>query len=515
MKMEILYQGREQYEIKIVAKNKNLFNEEWILGKLQEGEQGELLKDDISSSTDFIKVIPGQSYKFNKRVHVLLYDKNKEYLGSRNGYLGIIAKNTSFNVKNAEYIRLYRYTEGRENAILSFDKGDLKDLEYIKMQEEVYSIIIPTQLKKVGDISDRLYWDNNKGRYIIEKNIDKMIIPSYKTWNYREQESSDIVRFFISSNFLNVPIKSGSPVICNTLENISYEKLELFNDRGIGVKKNDVHIDIGINLYKNELEDEGSVGLSMWIENNPTEFLYQRDNPYILTTSIREKLLIPTYNEKTHIYVETENGVNPILKVTVDRINRIAQDAVTEIEEEPVILKLSLARNIVNQMEESELKEELQQRLNNITNLDDLQLERKTSTSNVDIYIKSDNMLSMTLSTNSVTFEDYSGVDNLEIINAINISINSSLPYQLNSYLVSEIENADGTKIIDKDRLNIKDRSEVNYNNFTAINSKLVLKDNCNAGNNLLHNIDLMLQGGNAYEADVYKTVVKFEAEQK
>ena len=77
------------------------------------------------------------------------------------------------------------------------------------------------------------------------------------------------------------------------------------------------------------------------------------------------------------------------------------------------------------------------------------------------------------------------------------------------------MQNSDGVKIIDKDRLNIKDSSDIDYKEFITINDKLVLKDNCNAGNDLSHYIDLKLNGGEAYTADIYKTIIKFEAEQK
>lgn len=75
--------------------------------------------------------------------------------------------------------------------------------------------------------------------------------------------------------------------------------------------------------------------------------------------------------------------------------------------------------------------------------------------------------------------------------------------------------NADKTKKIDINRLNIRDNENADYKEFSNINEKLVLKDNCVAGNNLTHNIDLKLKGDFAYEADIYKTVIKFEAEQK
>ena len=103
----------------------------------------------------------------------------------------------------------------------------------------------------------------------------------------------------------------------------------------------------------------------------------------------------------------------------------------------------------------------------------------------------------------------------MELNNAVNISINSSLPYQLNSYLLSEIENSDKSNRIEKDLLNIKVSSNSDYKTFNDINEKLILENDCEAGNNKSHSIDLKLKGSQAHKADIYKTVIKFEAEQK
>ena len=176
---------------------------------------------------------------------------------------------------------------------------------------------------------------------------------------------------------------------------------------------------------------------------------------------------------------------------------------------------ISNARDAVNNLPESSKKDELQDRLNTITNISDITFDKKSATSNIDVYIKSENMLLMSLSTNNITFNDYSGVDDMELNNAINISINSSLPYQLNSYLLSEIENSGKSNRIEKDLLNIKSNIDNNYKTFNDINEKLVLEDDCDAGNNKSHSIDLKLKGSQAHEADIYKTVIKFEAEQK
>ena len=208
--------------------------------------------------------------------------------------------------------------------------------------------------------------------------------------------------------------------------------------------------------------------------------------------------------------VGTVLGFSPIhsLAVTSD-----IETEVTNAEVSKNVSDIESARTLVNKMEESEKKKELQDRLNAI--VPNLTLNRKNTTANVDVYIKSENMLLMSLSTNSITFEDYSGVNEIEKLNALTLSINSSLAYDLNAYLVGNIQNADGGKQIDIDRLNIKDNTDVNYKEFARVNQKLTLKSNCNAGNNLTHNIDLKLKGGNAYPADIYKTVIKFEAQQK
>lgn len=139
----------------------------------------------------------------------------------------------------------------------------------------------------------------------------------------------------------------------------------------------------------------------------------------------------------------------------------------------------------------------------------------ENTTANLDVYIKSENMLSLSLDTNNIIFEDFSGIEDVIKENAINLRINSSLPYELNAYLSTEIQNTDNSNIMDKNIFNIKENSESAYQTFENIRDKVVLKDNCNSGNNLIHGIDIKLKGGIAHEKDVYKTTIKFEAKQK
>ena len=181
----------------------------------------------------------------------------------------------------------------------------------------------------------------------------------------------------------------------------------------------------------------------------------------------------------------------------------------------PTSDNIRIAREAINNLPESFVKDELQERLNNIFNMSDIVFEKYTATSNLDIYIKCENILQMSLDTNQISFDDFSGIEDMEKLNAVNITINSSLPYQINAYLPAEIQNSDKSVAMDKSILNIKESSSSDYQTFANTIDKIVLKDNCSAGNYLTHGVDLKLSGGIAHEKDVYKATIKLEAEQK
>ena len=190
-----------------------------------------------------------------------------------------------------------------------------------------------------------------------------------------------------------------------------------------------------------------------------------------------------------------------------------AQKAVEQAESSLDSIDISNARYLVNNLPESLIKDELQDRLTNLFP-SNLVLEEKKITFNTDIYIKPENSLSMTLSTNSIVFEDFNGVEDMEKINAVKISVSSSLPYSLNAYLATEIQNSDKSSSIDKSILNIRESSETDYKTFTNNDGKVILKENCIAGNESIYNIDLMLKANVIHEKDIYKTAIKFEVEQ-
>ena len=178
---------------------------------------------------------------------------------------------------------------------------------------------------------------------------------------------------------------------------------------------------------------------------------------------------------------------------------------------------LAIARELVNKIEDSNPKKlEFQNILNSIEI--DMAFEPKSATANVDIYIKSENMLKLSLDTNSITFEDFSGVTDMVKPNALELTVSSSLPYQVDAYLATEIQNADKNKNMNKEILKIKANveNEDKYASFTDVNTTpITLLDDQQANNDVKHGIDFKLVGGDAFEKDVYKATIKFEVKQK
>jgi hypothetical protein len=128
------------------------------------------------------------------------------------------------------------------------------------------------------------------------------------------------------------------------------------------------------------------------------------------------------------------------------------------------------------------------------------------------MYVKFKNTLSLSLSTSSITFDDFSGVEDLIMDNALSLTVSSSLDYNISSSLVGNIVSSKGN-VMDKAIFNLKANSDTNYKNYSSSNA-LNLFTNQTAGNNKTHKIDMMLKGNVAHTADVYKAVLKVEVEQ-
>lgn len=358
-------------------------------------------------------------------------------------------------------------------------------------------------------IKDRIIKKN--GQWVVERNVGEIVLDGSRSWRFSplvDEVSGKTKRFILPmAEFPNInadtfAVDKLANMISDKYITKSVEEL-VYNDTvGIGFTNTFLSIrdeDMSIEEFKEKLK-----------ANNITVL-------YPLKNKVYEPLdvdsILNLYKETT--YISNDSIVPSNMKVVVDRILNRVIEFTEKARINPTVYNISLARMWVNLMDESILKDKYQNTLDNIAGIYDLTVDKKVVTSNLDLYIKPQNTLIMSLNTNSITFDDFSGVEDVEIVNAIDITVSSSLPYQLNAYLPVEIQSADKSNIMDKRILNIKENSESIYKTFINTSDKIILKDDCNSGNNLIHGIDIKLKGSIIHKKDVYKTTIKFEAEQK
>ena len=185
-------QGREQYKIDIISSNDNLISNEirWVWGDLSWGN-GQSYPTETAGgrfhSLDFIPVKPNTEYTTNflmkgfttesqKLCLVAFYREDGSYIS------GLEPHNNYGNGNPFVFTTPSDCTKIRLRGNLESDKDISKTImlsygntsmpnTFIEHQEVKTTILLPAQLQKVGDIADKLYWDNEKRRYVIEKNI--------------------------------------------------------------------------------------------------------------------------------------------------------------------------------------------------------------------------------------------------------------------------------------------------------------------------------------------------------
>ena len=499
-------QGEELYEINILSKGKNLCDNIFKFGEIDDATGNDISHAYTGNtiSQNYIPVVPASTVfvkvydNTSTYARMFEYDSNfkviKSYSISSTGQARITLDS------NTRYVK-FKY-QGQQANIKVILEESMSLSQYEPYQETKLTILSPVPLEKVGDIADKIICKN--GIWGVEKNVTTRRFDGSENF-YRVDlflELQNTLLFHIDVDTIN-----ETKAICDSFiwehSTNDYEHIWVGNNN------------FGVHILKSKLSTQDVNGFKAWLQINPILVKYQTTKPQFIPLPNSQQIKINTFLNKTHIFSETKNIVNPTLKITVDRINRISREAVEKAENEPIIDNISIARMWVNQMDECILKDQLNERINQIYGIADLELEKKDITNNIDIYIKPQNILSMSLSTNSISFEDFNNTEDLEYSNAVDVTVNSSLPYQLNAYLESEIQNADKTKYINKSILNIKSSSKNEYRSFVDLVTPIVIEDDQEAGENNIHSIDIKLSGSSSYEVDVYKTTIKFEAKQK
>ena len=122
--------------------------------------------------------------------------------------------------------------------------------------------------------------------------------------------------------------------------------------------------------------------------------------------------------------------------------------------------------------------------------------------------------LDLSLSTNQIKFEDFTGLQDVEIIEAIEINIDSDRAYDISASIPTMIRNVEGDKELDATVLSIKESNSPDYISFPSLNQSVLLLEDVASGVNT-HTFDFKLNKDKFLEKDSYRAVVKFEINQK
>ena len=392
-----------------------------------------------------------------------------------------------------------------ENTIFSNSHKDESELKLTKNKEMVNNIYLNTPLLR----GDTLEYINGRATHVHRSK--KIILDGSDDEKWVQDRLAPLSYAIDLDNFNNTLVDLND--IISSKFNIILFELYNFNSVNGGINSGHEYITSFKNriIVGNGQSSKNADEFKEWLRNNPIEIIYKLDTP--IYEPIKGDLSVNLFEGTTSIL--NNSSIPTIMETTIDRTLNRAAEYVELAKTNPTVENLSKARYWNNLLKESIKKDQLQEAVNGIAKLTDMEIERETTTVNLDVYIKSENMLSLSLDTNSVTFDGYSGVEDIEMFNVVNLTISSSLPYKINAYLADEIQNSDKSNIIDKSMLNIKANSEQSYNRFNDTVSPIVLLDDQSKGNGVSHGIDLKLSSNLAHKADVYKTVIKFEAEQK
>ena len=470
------------------------------------------VKPDTTYTISFDSINP-ENLKTNS--YISLLDKNYTYKSLLNLYNGVSFTTTS----DTEYITLRFGVNGaninRVGDTITYSNIQLeennKKTDYEEYKENINTFYLNYPLLK-GDTIESI-----NGEFYHVKRSKSVVFDGDEHWeNFVDQPTQpDGTRGSIA--YMCIPLddlyanRYENTIISSRIKSIVGDEFDYTSDIIYAWDRYGIGANIFIHIDRAKLPSVNLDGFKSYLKNNPVDVIYKLANP--IYEPIRVDLKVGLLKGTTHVF--NNSYVPSNMEITVDRAANRAIEAVEVAKLSPTVENMSIARMWINLLKESTLKDDFQDTVSDITNISGLELEKKKVSANLDMYIKPENSMSMSLSTNSITFDNYTGLEDMEKLGALDITINSSLPYSLNAYMPKELSNSDGSSSMGVNLLNIRENTQSAYSQFVNTTDKVVLKSDCDKGNNKVHTIDLKLASDRSFKPDIYKAVIKFEAEQK
>ena len=168
---------------------------------------------------------------------------------------------------------------------------------YEPYQGNKCDILLPCQLEKVGDVSDRLYYDDVEKAWCIEKNIVDEILDETKSWHYAQNLDKDNTALFTLGGFSQTV--SNQDESCFT---------DLFINKVIYSKDEEgCYISNSGNLYlrvsKEKAYDFNT--FKSYITTNNIKIKYAKSNSAFISLPRDTQIALNSFFGTTHVYMES------------------------------------------------------------------------------------------------------------------------------------------------------------------------------------------------------------------
>ena len=180
------------------------------------------------------------------------------------------------------------------------------------MQEPTF--ILPQPLRSVPNgICDRLYWDENKGHYCIEKRIEEVYANGSQTYKHRNNgDGSTTVSYQ-----LEVKNKSLFDISRGYCYPMPRSQSSTDGVEGWGLDSGNPNI--FLEIKRNKLSEVNVNGFVQWITENPQTVIYPSTTSEIIDLPhLNRKLELPTYPDELPVgYKAVHSKMNPQIGLTI------------------------------------------------------------------------------------------------------------------------------------------------------------------------------------------------------
>lgn len=273
-------------------KSKNINGYE-LTGELT-GATNDLQVNANKATTDFIKVPNNGKYYINTskmlQPTIFQYDENKNYIPYTQNEVRVYDPWQWSTIYNGEY-----YTQHMNNTHyirISLNLTDVDCLNVSLNNDKTYpspvgksttqSILLPQPLNKIGELKDKFYWDDDKGHYCIEQNIDENleILDNPKIIDLPHLNKKYSLDTYMPTTYLectNSPMQPSRILLESDTVRYKPSALEIDTDYTIQFEcKEKSDKKVKLNLGGTEKEVDAEVGLNHVSITTPSELSKDR-----------------------------------------------------------------------------------------------------------------------------------------------------------------------------------------------------------------------------------------------